>query len=264
MKLTRFNEVSFTIEDLAVGDVFQVGSNFYLEIDAIPEALKVAFDDMNAAVLNWGDSVSKNLKEQNIKMSPNVFAHLMAFTKVMAKKFPNLSASNGGRIRIYNDKKTVKLSELFDKGLFECAEFAAVAQLYLQSVGIKSKHVSGDYLKSLNQEYSDGAHSYNIVQDKDDEYVFDPANPEPNAVPNIAKILLTPKQKVKMQAQLLEGIKIGSGNYIHRTAYFETKSIWNDRKIYYGLGTGGSWFPQTVFHGPKDMSFTNIKDGRDG
>ena len=249
MKLRKINEVSLTATDINIGDTIKVGSTANLTIDKIPEALQKAFEKMREIVKRQANNTdnAKLLKQQNITMSQSLFTHLFVFAKVIAETFPNLGCKDNKRQSFYAKNTTAKLSELFDKHLFQCAEYATIVQLYLQSVGVDSEYVGGEYIGNKNWEFGE-QHSFIIIHENNIDYVFDPANNNAGAKPNISIIELSPEQKVKIQARLLTNKR--------KCAFFETRDIITNRKTFYGYGDGANVLEDMVFE--KEQTVPNI------
>ena len=254
MKLRKINEVSLTATDINIGDTIKVGLTANLTIDKIPEELQKAFEKIREIVNQKANNpdYAKSLKQQNITMSPLLFAHLFVFAMVIAEAFPDLSCKDNKRRFFYAENPTAKLSELFDKHLFKCAEYATIAQLYLQSVGVDSEYVGGEYLNIETAELFGDQHSFVIVHENDIDYVFDPANNNAGAKPNISVIELSPEQKVKLQARLLTNKR--------KVAFFETRDIITNRKYFYGYGDGCNILEDMVFEKEQTTPNTFVKD----
>lgn len=247
MNLRKINKVSLIASGIDIGDVIPVGGNSltneqtkFLKVDKIPDELQEAFDSINKIVSNniENPQLLAFLKQYKISMSTLLFAKLLGFTTIIAKRFPNIACRDGSREAFYSDNPTANLSDLFEKHLFKCAEFAAIAQLYLQSMGVDSEYVGGEYVGDKNWEFGD-QHSFVIIHENDIDYVFDPANNNANAMPNISVVELTQEQKVMIQSKLLTGKR--------KVAFFETRDIITNRKSFYGYGDGANILEDMFF-----------------
>lgn len=249
MKLRKINEVSLTASNINVGDVIKVGANAYLKIDKIPADLQAVFDTMSAKVQQSMKNPrnTKLLEQNSIPMSHSLFTNLFVFTRVIAETFPGLACYDDSRQSFYAENQTANLSELFERHLFQCAEFAVVAQMYLQSIGVDSEYVGGEFLGNQNWEFGD-QHSFVIIHENDKDFVFDPANNNSGNTPNISVVELTPKQKVKIQAKLLSGKR--------KVAFFETRDIITNRKAFYGYGDGANVSEDMIFK--KELISPNV------
>lgn len=253
MRLRKINHVSLTASGLSVGDSIKVGEKANLTIDKIPEELQKAFEKMHEIVNRQANNPdnAKLLKQHQVPMSQLLFTHLFVFAKVIAETFPNLGCNDTSRQSFYAKNPTAKLSELFDKHLFQCAEYATIAQLYLQSVSVDSEYVGGEYIGNKNWEFGE-QHSFVIIHENDIDYVFDPANNNAGAKPNISIVEMTPEQKVKIQAKLLAGKR--------KVAFFETRDIITNRKTFYGYGDGANVLEDMVFEKEQPALNVPVKD----
>lgn len=117
------------------------------------------------------------LKSQEIDMNPKLFAIIFAFTKVYEKRYPDNAERAHGRRKLYEGKaKDIRLSDIFNANVAECAEIAALAQYHLQEAGVDSKYISGDVLWDKEWEFSE-EHSFLEIKDGEKTYIYDPTNP---------------------------------------------------------------------------------------
>lgn len=261
MDLKQINNTSITAANISIGDKIPVGGtmpgafNLSLEIDKIPDELADAFKKMheNAARINTPAYV-KWLHDIGTNIPPDVFAHLFAFSRVFNTMFPSVAASPDmyiARGAEFSESNTAQLSNLFHKNLFQCTEFAIVAQLYLQTTGIDSKYVGGEFLSSPTVEFGD-SHSWNEIHTENGEFIFDPANPmytNVGIMPNISRIKLNSKQMVQLRSMLMKN---------RRVAYFPVENILTHHTAYYGYGDGASVFPELVISA-LDINTVHVK-----
>ena len=228
------------------GDSLKVGESANLIIDKIPDELEKAFQKIHEIVSRQADNPhnAQLLKQRNIPMSQTLFTNLVAFAKVIAETFPDLACKDSGRRIFYSKNHNAKLSDLFEKRLFQCAEFATIAQLYLQDIGVDSEYVGGEFVGNKDWEFGD-QHSFIIIHENGTDYVFDPANNNANAMPNISVVEVTPEQKVKLQARLLSNKR--------KVAFFETRDIITNRKYFYGYGDGAN-LEENMFFTKEELS----------
>lgn len=258
MDLTRINKVSLKVKNIGVGDTIQVGEKAFLRIDKIPEEILQAFDTIKQGATKQIDNPHNTeiLKQQKIPMSQFLFTHLMGFARHIAEGFPDLKDTNymGTRTELYHKKGTVNFSELFDNKSFQCAEYAVMAQLYLQSIGVDSEYVGGEFINTPVAEFGD-QHSFVIIHEKDKDYIFDPANEIKlsTTLANISLIELNPKQKLKIQ-----GILTGKGR---KVAFFETTNLITKNKMYYGYGDSCNILPEMVFQKEPDNTIIINNNG---
>lgn len=253
MKHRQINNVSLVASDIHIDDVIKVGSDNCLRIDKIPADLQAAFDSMHQKVQH-SMTISHNaelLEQHKIPMSRSLFTNLFVFTKVIADKFPKLACVDNSRQSFYSKTPTANLSEMFEKQLFQCAEFAVIAQLYLQSINVNSEYVGGEYLMTENDEFGE-QHSFVIIHENDNDFVFDPANNTKGNIPNISIVELSPEQKLKIQAKLLSGKR--------KVAFFETRNIITGKKQFYGYGDGCNILEDMIFKKEKNILNTPAND----
>ncbi len=253
MKHRQINNVSLVASDINIGDVIKVGSDNCLRIDKIPADLQAAFDNMRQKVRH---SMTKShnaelLEQHKIPMSCSLFTNLFVFTKVIADKFPELACVDNSRQSFYSKNSTANLSEMFEKQLFQCAEFAIIAQLYLQSINVNSEYVGGEYLMNENDEFGD-QHSFVIIHENSNDFIFDPANNNKGNIPNISIVELSPEQKLKIQAKLLSDKR--------KVAFFETRDIITGRKQFYGYGDGCNVLEDMIFRKEKNILNAPVND----
>ena len=136
MKLRKINEASLKATDINIGDTIKVGSTANLTIDKIPEELQKAFEKMREIVNRQANNTdnAKLLKQQNITMSQSLFTHLFVFAKVIAETFPNLGCKDNKRQSFYANNTTAKLSELFDKHLFQLFHLNRFTEIIIKTV----------------------------------------------------------------------------------------------------------------------------------
>ena len=246
MKLRKINNVSLVASNMSVGDSIKVGESANLIIDKIPTDLEKAFQKIREIVARQADNPgnAQLLKQHNVPMSQTTFTHLFAFAKVIAQMFPDLGCKDFGRQTFYGKNPNAKLSDLFERHLFQCAEYATIAQLYLQSVGVDSEYVGGEFVGSKTWEFGD-QHSFVVIHENGIDYVFDPANNNAGNMPNISVVEMTPEQKVKFHARLLTDKR--------KVAFFGTRDIMTNRKAFYGYGDG-SYLEEDMFFTKDNLS----------
>ncbi len=254
MKLRKINNVSLTAGDIGVGDAIPVGGdgithNNFLKIDKIPDELQGTFVAISKALPNNAKNpeLLNFLKQHRISMTPLLFAELLSFTKTIAARFPKLGCYDNSRADFYSKNPTANLSDLFEKHLFQCAEFSAIAQLYLQNLGVDSEYVGGEFVGNKTWEFGH-QHSFVIIHENGIDYVFDPANNNAGNMPNISIIEMTPEQKVEIQARLFTNKR--------KVAFFETRDIMTNQKAFYGYGDGLSLNEDLFF--TKDSLLQNM------
>ena len=172
----------FEITNLKEGDQIPVGGKSFFSGEA---NLKVEgdfkkFEDFFRAVdeLSGKYDLSK-LKEwlvaQGLNIDEKLFSKLLAFTKQFEQKYPYNPESTQNRKKLLIEEG-VKLSDIFRENNAECAEIAALAQRYLQLLGVSSSYFSGDVLWNKDWEFSE-EHSFIVIRQDDKVYLYDPTNP---------------------------------------------------------------------------------------
>lgn len=117
------------------------------------------------------------LTSQGIEIGEKLFATLFAFTKKFEEQYPDNPERSEARRKLYNEKgNAMKLSDIFGANSAECAEIAALAQVYLQQEGVPSTYFSGDALWNRDDEFSE-EHSFIVIRQGDKVYLYDPTNP---------------------------------------------------------------------------------------
>lgn len=166
------------------------------------------------------------LQSGNIDIDENLFATLYAFTNVYTQRVGFNPDSAKRRELYHNDSQ--RLSEVINRNAAECAEIAALAQLYLQEERIDSTYFSGEVLGSKSWEFAE-AHTFIPLKFNGREYIFDPANPHKASCADGTETLIPRIQKVENFRD-----KVGQG----KKAYIETTSVLNQSQVWYGVGNG--------------------------
>ena len=247
MKLKKINDISLTAKDIKIGDVIPVNSKF-LKIDKIPENLEKAFEKFRSNSTQYLNEPF--IFQHKITMSPTLFVQLYSFTKGIKELFPNIVCKDYSCLDFYIENPTANFSEVFENHLFRSAEFAIMAQLYLQSIGADSEYVAGQYLRHAKDNVG-YLISFILIHENDKDFVFDPLNND-GTMPNISVVELTPKQKVSIEAKLLTGER--------KVAFFETRNIITDQKAFYGYGDGRNVSEDMVFGKEATIPNVPVKD----
>jgi|GEM_PF-6569787 hypothetical protein len=114
-------------------------------------------------------------------INEGLFATLFTFNKLYAKRYP--TDPNGSEIRegMYRNEKAITLSSIFERNVAECAEIAALAQVFLQNEGITSVYVGGSVLWELDLDPESFSypepHAFLIIHKEGHTYIYDPSNP---------------------------------------------------------------------------------------
>lgn len=233
------NSKNFLISNIKEGDVIPVGgdSMFSNEMTKFlkceTEGFLPFFEKVNLYSQNmYNETVmDKWFVEHGINFDSKLFGKLMGFSVGLEKKYPNSDEAESKRESLYKEKKTVTLFELFDSKSTECAERAALAQLYLQRNGVNSTLVGGEVIWGIG-ENDDIAfpepHSFLLITDEKNNlsYIWDPSTP------------------IQSKGTLFPRISSINQNFIetiskNKKIFFEAKDILTDSKAYYGVGDLG-------------------------
>ncbi len=123
------------------------------------------------------DKLHEWLRSNSFEIDAKLFATLFAFTKKLAEKYPDNPARAETRRKLYHEAgDAITLHDVFSAHSAECAEIAALAQVYLQQAGVPSTYFSGDVLWKRDREQS-SEHSFIVIRQEDVTYIYDPANP---------------------------------------------------------------------------------------
>ncbi|MBR1649176.1 MAG: hypothetical protein IJ689_06240 [Alphaproteobacteria bacterium] len=104
-----------------------------------------------------------------------------------------------GVLREEKNQSGVKLSTLMNKGLGMCSESAILAQVYLQSKGIKSYLCGGTLIQAHGEKVlPPEEHHFLMVEDKGKMVLFDPFNHRECGMPRVYNTGLDHKAFLKM------------------------------------------------------------------
>jgi len=162
---------------------------------------------------------------EEVEVDEKLFATLFAFTKKFEEKYPDNPERAGARRRLYSEKgKETKLSDILNANAAECAEIAALAQGYLQQEGIPSTYFSGDMLWDRDEEFSE-AHSFIVIRQGDEVYIYDPANPTNTTQGRFPSIYTT---EVGFDEEMTKGQK----------RFVTSTNVLGKKEIFYGVNDG--------------------------
>lgn len=207
----------------------------------VPVGGKIYSDNMNTMLLvDWSGVESligqmqttqekysrlrmKNwLESENMFIDEDLFAMLYTFVNIYNEQIG--FKSNGQTRRELYHNGIPKLSEVINAKAAECAEIAVVAQLYLQELGLDSSYFQGEVLWKKTFEFGE-MHSFIPLMFDGKEYIFDPANPH-DTTGNVEMLL--------PRIQVVQDFKEWVGR--DRKTYVETRSVFNQSPIWYGVG----------------------------
>ena len=140
------------------------------------------------------------------------------------------SEQQAKRAQLYSEQRTPALSEIFNKESAACAEIAALAQAYLQRVGISSSYFSGDVLWNIEWEFSE-EHSFIIVRAGEKAYIYDPSNPLNSKEGKYPSLHRT---EVNFDKEVRKGKK----------QFITAKNILNGNKAWYGVNDRSNISPE--------------------
>ena len=175
------------------------------------------------------------LEAQQLPIDSKLLAILTAFTRKLTKRYPITPENVTARRDMYAESekgKAVKLSDVFEGQSPECAEIAALAQYFLQDEGVKSSYFSGEVLWDIGDEFGE-KHSFIVIEDKDRQYIFDPANPtktQGGMYPSLYTV----------KADFDTEVRKGQKRYVAGT------NILTRREAFYGVGNGTNVLPTNI------------------
>lgn len=159
-------------------------------------------------------------------------AALIALTKKLGENYRRTVNSSNVREEIYGKTADVKISDVFGKGAQECVEIAALAQYFLQEMGIASSFFSGEVLWRDDYEFGD-KHSFIVIRNNEKQFVFDPANPTKATNGLHPSVYL-------LSADFDSEVRKGQKRFIAGT------NILTNQKAFYGVGDGTNISPEDL------------------
>ncbi|MCL2672850.1 MAG: hypothetical protein FWF01_00480 [Alphaproteobacteria bacterium] len=237
--MEKITDTSYYLEYIKDNDNIPVGGNalrggLSSQLSADSDGFRDFFDTVraraedtvnNPAYMKWVDG-NKGL----IKTSPELYAHLTSFTQAAGEMYPGISSNVANRMSFYKEGKPLKLSQARDNGIFACAEYSMLAQLYLQSAGIKSRFFNGEVLWDKNHEFSED-HAFIIIDDNGEDFIFDPANPVQTADgprPSVFQPQVTDRQMEEFNKKMAKSRR--------KVGFFEARNMLTGGAAYYGYG----------------------------
>ncbi len=231
--ITKYFGKSFEIPHIGRDTYIPVGGTSQFTDETDVKAL-VDWSGLESLVQEMRDTAPKYdrtklkvwLESGKIDVDENLFATLYAFTNVYNQRI-GFKSDSAKRSEIYRSGSP-RLSEVITGNVAECAEIAALSQLYLQEEGIDSSYFSGEVLWNKEWEFAE-AHTFIPLKFNGQEYIFDPANPHKASSTDGAEMLMPRIQRVENFRD-----KVGQG----KKAYVETTSALNQSHAWYGVGNG--------------------------
>lgn len=228
-KLKQLLDHCFELSRIDEGDIIPVGGNklsgkMTIGVRADFETLETFF----AAVHKYAEEADKEkiravIAKEGVEISEELFAELLAFTRVWAEQFPANPKADVEREKLYSDKRgQIAISEIVRAGVARCAEIAAMAQAYLQREGVSSTYFTGEVLWAKTQEFGE-AHSFIVIRSEGKVWIYDPMNP------------------VRASGKVFPGIYSAPVNFDQEISagtkkFVTAKNILTGREAFYGVG----------------------------
>ncbi|MBO7484296.1 MAG: hypothetical protein J6T55_04185 [Alphaproteobacteria bacterium] len=219
-KLTDGHCLSDYIEDkeiFPVGGTFRGNLNTYLIVDAGTLSSFFERTAKNAEIIEQNQGLQEWFSKLKTDLDYSLFCHIYAFNATMKQAFPDIKKNATQRAKFYDKQGKRSLSEAVAQKMCACTEYTLLAQLYFQSQNIPTRYVGGELAPNGDFNAVE-PHSFIAFQNKDKQYVFDPANPLEGQRPRIAEF-------------------IGS----KENEYLQTKCLFNNDKWYYSGGSKGAF-----------------------
>lgn len=221
--------------------------NLFVQVDIDDDYFTSFFDKVKKNADNFIDSppVKAWMESLNVEIDTKLLCHLFAYTLVYRKiiykdkniDIPFIQQRNAK----YNVDTFPKISEIFKENLQLCAEQSIVAQKYLQDIGFDSKIISWEVIWHVDKsKYEDWdiygePHTFLLITNWDQTYIFDPTNPligSQNIYPRISKS--TSHQDM---------LSIFTGN---QKKYIKTEDILWKNIVYYGTWDGTNIYNKDI------------------
>ncbi len=237
-KIKRLFGHCFEISEFKEGDRIPVGGESILS-DKVNIKVIGDFENFKQFFLEAQELANKQnlpklkeyLNSQGMEINEKLFANLFAFTKKLEEKYPDNPKKAETRRKLYGEKdKEIKLSDIFNSNIAECAEIAELAQKYLQEENIPSTYFSGEVLWNRDAEYSE-AHSFVVIRQEDKIYIYDPANPINTTSGKNPSIYTA---EIKFDEEMAKGQK----------RFVAAKNLLSKKEAFYGVNNGTSVIPE--------------------
>lgn len=141
---------------------------------------------------------------------------------------------------------TPKFSDVFRENNAFCVEFSVLAKKYLDSHGIKSRLMSGEFIQNLEQDSLNfpEPHTFLVIEAEGRDYIYDPTQPvlrsNGAAIASVLILAVSLKdldERLKTEPTLISCKNIASG---------ETR--------YYGVGDMENVLPENIVSSSQDLS----------
>lgn len=135
------------------------------------------FEEASANVFGLQtEKLRRWLDENKLDIDPKLVATLESFQRSYQSRYKT-GENHSDRERFYTTSEgPPSASQIFATNVQECAEIAALAQLFLQKEGVDSSYIGGDVLWNSEAEFSD-KHSFILIRSNRGQLIYDPTNP---------------------------------------------------------------------------------------
>jgi hypothetical protein len=116
--------------------------------------------------------IAEWLGKLKASIDTRIFAACYSFLEFTA----DLKDNSDAHFSFYTRPLSPNLSEILDAKAAKCAELAILGQLTLQKMGFTSYYFGGGWLESRTHGFAE-AHSFVVITDRNDTYVWEVANP---------------------------------------------------------------------------------------
>ncbi|MBK9585526.1 MAG: hypothetical protein KA099_02820 [Alphaproteobacteria bacterium] len=254
----QFYHHCFALDQVENGDKVPVGGGFIGSKD-MPYSVEADFETFFDRVSGPADTYlqtlrkdeSRNFFAQTYAGVPYDFATVaQAFSGVIEGKRKNQSTNEFARSTLYRNHpdQTPKLSEIFKANHAMCVEFALLAKRYLDSHGIKSQLMSGEFIQRLND---DGVnfpdpHTFLLVEAEGKEFVYDPTIPVLNDQGTALASILVPAVSFRSVSERLKS----------EPTMIACKNLASGSTRYYGVGDMANVLPENLISRPEDPALS--------
>ncbi|MGB9151758.1 MAG: hypothetical protein WCD70_01580 [Alphaproteobacteria bacterium] len=247
MQITPLIGCNYSAKDLKDGDVLTIGGRILARSQNGPKALTLKVDSREfepffAACDEFYEKHKENLAKSDDWFrekgaAPAIASRLFAYNRVFEQFFPgNPAPDEARRMDHYRSNgRTSNLSDALKTNVAQCAECAALAQLYAQRCGFDSSFINGEVLWQKTHEFGE-EHSYVAIRQpsSDSVLIFDPANPHTmdngKTFPYLATVNAT------LWEQALE-------HGINKPQFVESTNVLMGANAHYGVGCGDNILP---------------------
>jgi hypothetical protein len=252
---------SCSAKDLKDGDMLTIGGHIFARGQNDPAAITLKvdsceFESFFAACDAFYEKHKENLAKSDDwfrekGVDPSIASRLFTYNRVFEQFFPgNPVPDDAKRMNHYRSNgKTSSLSDALKVKVAQCAECAALAQLYVQHCGFDSSFMNGEVLWNKTHEFGE-EHSYVAIRQNslDSVLIFDPANPHTMDNGKTFPYLATVNPTLWDQAM---------ERGINKPQYVESTDVLTGTKAYYGVGRGNNVQSDHFVTPPKNTGRTS-------